>query len=317
MTATVAGIHLGLDTHANRPAANTVPDGSFYSCSTHSLIYKSNFAGNSWATWATLSGGLADQGAFTYLDATEAAAPATPASGFARIYAKADGRIYSKDDAGVEYGPFDAAGGAGGPLLYVDATALHADGDDFDDASLTGWTLSGIAIPGDVTAVTTEVYDDTCLDVVFGAQGDKMYKAVPGSSDYEITLVFHGLTQAVAGQMIGLFFTDNAGTGTGFSLYNDAQAYLWVLSGGNYASSGPSAGGVVTVSHFASSAFPFVIKLKKVGTTITGSFSINGGARYHTATRTDATTFTRMGIGAFLSGSATPARIGRFNVEEL
>lgn len=54
MTATVAGTHLGLDTHANRPAANTAPDGSFYSCSTHSLIYKSNFAGNSWATWATL-----------------------------------------------------------------------------------------------------------------------------------------------------------------------------------------------------------------------------------------------------------------------
>lgn len=51
MTATVAGIHLGLDTHANRPAANTVPDGSLYSCSTHGLIYKSDYGGNSWATW--------------------------------------------------------------------------------------------------------------------------------------------------------------------------------------------------------------------------------------------------------------------------
>lgn len=59
MTATVAGIHLGLDTHANRPAANTVPDGSLYSCSTHSLVYKSNYAGNSWATWATLGSGVA------------------------------------------------------------------------------------------------------------------------------------------------------------------------------------------------------------------------------------------------------------------
>lgn len=54
MAATVPGIHLGIDTHANRPAGNTVPDASFYSCSTHGLIYKSNFAGNSWATWATL-----------------------------------------------------------------------------------------------------------------------------------------------------------------------------------------------------------------------------------------------------------------------
>ena len=61
MTATVAGMHLGIDTHANRPAANANPDGSLYSCSTHSLVYKSNFAGNSWATWATLGGtGMTD-----------------------------------------------------------------------------------------------------------------------------------------------------------------------------------------------------------------------------------------------------------------
>jgi hypothetical protein len=61
MAATVSGIHGGLDTHANRPAGNTVPDGSLYSCSTHSLIYKSNLAGNSWATWGNLAGtGLTD-----------------------------------------------------------------------------------------------------------------------------------------------------------------------------------------------------------------------------------------------------------------
>lgn len=57
MPNTVPGIHGGLDTHANRPAANTVPDGSLYSCSTHALVYKSNYAGNSWATYANLGGG--------------------------------------------------------------------------------------------------------------------------------------------------------------------------------------------------------------------------------------------------------------------
>lgn len=69
------------------------------------------------ATGGGGGGGLSDQGEFTYLDAVEAAAPATPASGRVRIYAKADGRVYSKDDAGVEYGPFDTAGGgaAAGP----------------------------------------------------------------------------------------------------------------------------------------------------------------------------------------------------------
>jgi len=87
MTATVAGIHLGIDTHANRPAGNAVPDGSLYSCSTHALVYKSNFAGNSWATWATLSaGGGAPVGAeylVTLADATLTAEKVViaPASG--------------------------------------------------------------------------------------------------------------------------------------------------------------------------------------------------------------------------------------------
>jgi hypothetical protein len=57
MSATVAGIHLGLDTHANRPAANAVPVGSIYSCSTHSLFYKTD--GSTWATYATLGTGTA------------------------------------------------------------------------------------------------------------------------------------------------------------------------------------------------------------------------------------------------------------------
>lgn len=37
-----------------------------------------------------------------YADMAEVASPATPASGFVRLYAKADGLLYSKDDAGVE-----------------------------------------------------------------------------------------------------------------------------------------------------------------------------------------------------------------------
>lgn len=37
-----------------------------------------------------------------YIDVNEESAPATPASGKVRMYAKADGLLYSKDDAGVE-----------------------------------------------------------------------------------------------------------------------------------------------------------------------------------------------------------------------
>lgn len=57
MPATVAGIHLGPDTHANRPAANAagLPVGSLYSCTDHSLIYQTD--GSAWSTWATLGSG--------------------------------------------------------------------------------------------------------------------------------------------------------------------------------------------------------------------------------------------------------------------
>lgn len=84
MTATVAGIHLGIDTHANRPAANSVPDASFYSCSTHGKIYKSNYAGNSWADWATL--GAAASGSIT-------------ASGYTQNTAKLLGRTTASSGA--------------------------------------------------------------------------------------------------------------------------------------------------------------------------------------------------------------------------
>ena len=43
---------LGPDTHANRPAANSVPEATQYSCNTHNLIYK-NISG-SWVTYATM-----------------------------------------------------------------------------------------------------------------------------------------------------------------------------------------------------------------------------------------------------------------------
>lgn len=100
--ATVPGI-LQTGTHAARPAATTVTQGTLYSCSTHSLVYQSD--GATWSTWAALgtgTGTLSDQGIITYLDATVAAAPGTPAAGKLRLYAKT-GKVFAvKDDAGAE-----------------------------------------------------------------------------------------------------------------------------------------------------------------------------------------------------------------------
>lgn len=266
-----------------------------------------------------LGQGIADQGTFTFLDATGASAPATPASGKARIYAKTDGRIYSKDDAGVEYGPFDASGGGGGPLLYADATALSGSGDDFASTSLPLWTLAGGLTTGAVTAITTEPYDATCLDINFAAQGYRMYQAVVAGA-FTMELSFHGMIGA--GQMMGLYLSDNSGNGTLVTPYSDNNVYLMVLTANAYSGTGPVLPGtgwppVVqrAAGAYSASHMPLVITLARSGTTLTGGFSDNGGVSFVTNTRTDTTTFTRMGIIAgFTSGGGTSTlRVGRFN----
>lgn len=79
MPATVAGIHLGPDTHANRPAADLagLPVGALYMCSDHGLIYITD--GSSWSTWASLSGGIAGSIFDAKGDVLSASADDTPA----------------------------------------------------------------------------------------------------------------------------------------------------------------------------------------------------------------------------------------------
>ena len=45
----------GLDTHANRPAANAVPKGALYPCSDHAVIYQSD--GTTWNDWDAFGSG--------------------------------------------------------------------------------------------------------------------------------------------------------------------------------------------------------------------------------------------------------------------
>lgn len=58
-----------------------------------------------------------------YLEFAEAAAPGTPASGVVRIYAKTDGSLYQKDDAGLETGLAGGGGGAPDTAPYVTTAA--------------------------------------------------------------------------------------------------------------------------------------------------------------------------------------------------
>ena len=67
--------HLLDGTHAARPAATAVPEGTLYSCTTHGLIYQSD--GATWATYATL--GTSDAGPGTDRSGTPKATSSRPA----------------------------------------------------------------------------------------------------------------------------------------------------------------------------------------------------------------------------------------------
>jgi hypothetical protein len=220
------------------------------------------------------------------------------------------------------WNPFEATGGAG-PLMAIDDVALHADGDEFDDDTLAAWTSVGVT----ATAVTTEVYDNTCLDLAFSDHNKYIWKTITVSDNIEISLTIHGFDrsdnhcQTATGEAMGVFFSNDAGTGICCFPYYDNGIYLWGLSSYGLGSSPVvvTSPWCLTLASVRTANATFVIKLKKVGSTITGSWSDDGGATWKTNTSTDSTSLTRMGIIAAYDNSVpSPVlRVGRFNVTEL
>lgn len=71
-----------------------------------------------------------------FLDLHEVAAPDTPPSNTVRVYTKSDGKIYKKDDTGLEQA-VGAGGGAGGINYLVSSLKAW----DFEDGVSTGWSV--------------------------------------------------------------------------------------------------------------------------------------------------------------------------------
>lgn len=121
----------GRGTLAARPAAAAANEGYVYSAS-DAALYRSN--GSSWDTIA--STGLADQGTFTFLDGTVAAAPATPAAGKLRLYAKTGKVLAVKDDAGLE--TLLGAGSLGAWTSYTPTWTTDGTAPTLGNGTVTG-----------------------------------------------------------------------------------------------------------------------------------------------------------------------------------
>jgi hypothetical protein len=112
----------------------------------------------------------------------EVAAPSTPASGKVVIYAKTDGRVYSKDDAGTESGISSTQSTASyssgqtltvtecnGYVIYVTGAATIVLPAIATGMSVTIITIGAVAVSVDPNASDKIYLDGTALD-----DGDKI-----------------------------------------------------------------------------------------------------------------------------------------------
>lgn len=120
MSATIPGILLPPDTHANRPAAASVESGTIFPCTDHNTLDQSD--GATWSTWGTFGAATAADlpitdtgGYFTGTD-VEAALQELGAETAADVPIADAGNYFSGTDVEAALQELGAAsGGAGSP----------------------------------------------------------------------------------------------------------------------------------------------------------------------------------------------------------
>jgi hypothetical protein len=120
---TFIGHFLGPDTHANRPAATGLPNGTLYVCTTHSKIER--VVSGAWVDYATLGGG-AGMATDTLWDTKGDLAVATGADTAAKLAVGTNGQVLTADSTqttGVKWAT--AASGGSTELAYAEITSTQ------------------------------------------------------------------------------------------------------------------------------------------------------------------------------------------------
>lgn len=167
----------------------------------------------------------------SYQDFTEIAAPGTPASNTSRLYVKSDGKFYSKDDAGVEVGPFGSAGGAESAVTITNADYTVTDVDGYTLILMsTGNTNRTVTLPtvsdNSSRQIKIKKVDSGTGQVIVDGEGAE---TIDGATTYtmyvqydEITIQANnpGTTWNIINKNLSLFSEATAVGGNGYGSTN-------------------------------------------------------------------------------------------------
>jgi hypothetical protein len=165
-------------------------------------------------------------------------APSTPAAGYGTIYIKSDGRAYSKDASGNEYGPFESGGvfdedGTTSDLYGLSSVESGADilNEKFNYATVADFKARW-------TPVGTNLTDDKLLvfrnsGVMFNTLALAGYgiRTTVGTGSMDIIIAVQACAPNTFSDMWGPYLL-TAGVGEGFSHYYDGNGYMWNVGSG-------------------------------------------------------------------------------------
>jgi hypothetical protein len=279
---------------------------------------------------------------------SEGGSTATPSANRVTVYAKSDGLLYSKDDAGAETALGGVAditdiptaemddtlvlapdgtggvefraevGGSGGRPYLDDHPALSGTyGDDFTGASLDGkWTRGADIVAGDITYQQgdgSHIYVN--IPATGGAVADIIYQSAAPGSDFSVsTSMTWWFANAGGGSnnlMLGVGIIDSSGSGIAAIMY---QGSLYTISLTSYKYSN-FRNSIAVISNGFEHYRRTWLRCRKSGTNYYASMSWDGiNWSAETAAYSNAFTVERLIVGCFWNnGGQHTLAIGHFN----